>query len=499
MKKASKLYLTLVMVLALGANKIYAQQGFGTDKPNKASVVDLTSATKGLLTPRVALTSTDNFAPISGISAANQHTANSLLVYNTATSGTGTTAVKPGYYYWLKVNASTAGKWVRLATDDQKGNLTVTGGIEFVSGSNGTEKLWADAGIQIANSGVSSDKLANNAVTNTKLADNAVNSAKIENGTVTGSDIAAKTVTAANLDGGAAVQGAVATVGANGVVNYLPLAPASITGKKAITSTAPVKINAGTLVSDAVLADVAITIDNADSTGKSGVVKQAASNPSVNVAADGSLSVNFSQIAGDGLVPNGTGTALNVSANNGISIDTASDKVQLGGSLIKATTITATASNTLAVSGLQTGIASDKVVVADATTGVLKQLKAVMPKFFYMPSIIVPTHSSQFTAINASAGESFTDGTRTGVLNLYERYKAQFGTTGTATQPSSPSAPALPVLPASELHYYVTWYDTVVFQSVSLDAAGKMTYVVKSNADVTVGSFMNIVFAVKEN
>jgi len=489
MKKASKIYLTLVMVLALGADRIYAQQGFGTDKPNKASVVDLTSSTKGLLTPRVALTSTDNFAPISGIAAASQHTANSLLVYNTATAGTGTTAVKPGYYYWLKVNAATAGKWVRFATDDQKGNLTVAGGIEFTTGSNGTEKLWADAGIQIANGGVTSDKLG----------DNSVNSAKIENGTVTGTDIASKTVTAANLDGGAAVQGAVATVGVNGVVNYVPLAPSSITGKKAITATAPVKVNATSSVSDAVLADVAITIDTADNTGKIGVVKQAASNPSVNVAADGSLSVNMNQLAGDGLVANSNGTALNVSANNGISVDAVTDKVQLGGSLVKATTIAASASNTLAVSGLQTGIASDKVVVADATTGVLKQLKAVMPKFFYMPSIIVPTHSSQFTAINASAGESFTDGTRTGVLNLYERYKAQFGTTGTATQPSSPSAPALPVLPASELHYYVTWYDTVVFQSVSLDAAGKMTYVVKSNADVTVGSFMNIIFAVKEN
>ncbi|WCM41140.1 hypothetical protein MG290_09235 [Flavobacterium sp. CBA20B-1] len=208
------------------------------------------------------------------------------------------------------------------------------------------------------------------------------------------------------------------------------------------------------------------------------------------------------------------------SASNGLNAT--NGDVKLGGNLTQNTIITNTSAFDLTLATTNSGSTGklkitglDKTKVqattnSGTTTGVtehllavgsdnvVKALKASMPKFFYMPSIIVPIAASQFTAINATAGESFSDVTRTGILNLYERYKAQFGTVGTATQPSSPSAPSLPVLPASELHYYVTWYDTTVFQSVSLDATGKMTYVVRVGVDVTVGSFMNIVFAVKE-
>lgn len=111
MKKANKINLVL-LALTLSANGLYAQQGFGTEKPNKASVIDMSSTTKGMLIPRVALTSTTNFAPVTGIAAADQHTANSLLVYNTATAGD----VTPGYYYWEKPTVAATGKWVRIAT-----------------------------------------------------------------------------------------------------------------------------------------------------------------------------------------------------------------------------------------------------------------------------------------------------------------------------------------------------------------------------------------------
>jgi len=59
-------------------------------------------------------------------------------------------------------------------------------------------------------------------------------------------------------------------------------------------------------------------------------------------------------------------------ANNGISKN--GDTTQLGGSLNKATTITTTATNTLAVSGLQSGTANDSVVMTNATSGVLRRV-----------------------------------------------------------------------------------------------------------------------------
>jgi hypothetical protein len=135
------------------------------------------------------------------------------------------------------------------------------------------------------------------------------------------------------------------------------------------------------------------------------------------------------------------------------------------------------------------GGANDKVVVADAD-GVLKALKAVMPKFFYMPSVMVPTAANQAT----QEGVTFDNGTRRGTINLYTIYQKQFGT----PVMSSPGATALPVLPATELGFHVTYATSGVFTIESIDAQGVMTYTVSASANVNVGSFINIVFSVKE-
>ncbi|XZF15443.1 hypothetical protein ACTHGU_04855 [Chitinophagaceae bacterium MMS25-I14] len=65
----------------------------------------------------------------------------------------------------------------------------------------------------------------------------------------------------------------------------------------------------------------------------------------------------------------------NLTANNGLT--KTGNNIQLGGALNQATTITTTASNTLAVAGLQSGnLANDSIVVADPATGVLKRVSA---------------------------------------------------------------------------------------------------------------------------
>ncbi len=97
------------------------------------------------------------------------------------------------------------------------------------------------------------------------------------------------------------------------------------------------------------------------------------------------------------------------------------------------------------------------------------------PKFFYMPSVLVNTA---------------TLGVKT--LNLYDIYSAQF------TSPlvkSSGSKGSIPTLPRAQLEYYVTYYDTALLDSITIDANGLMTYNVKGNASDA--SFMNIVFVVK--
>ena len=123
-----KLILSASFAFALLAtSNTFAQQGFGTNKPDKSAAVDIVSSKRGLLIPRVALTSTDSNNLQSGPIANPAH---SLFVYNTATAGSGATAVTPGFYYWERDDASLAGtnwagKWVRFTSTNNERDVIV--------------------------------------------------------------------------------------------------------------------------------------------------------------------------------------------------------------------------------------------------------------------------------------------------------------------------------------------------------------------------------------
>lgn len=106
MKTKNKLIKRSLFILALTlalTTTLDAQVTIGTgDAPNSDALLDLkeqadNSSTKGLLLPRVALSSTTLSTPLS------QHVAG-MTVYNTQTTGD----VTPGYYY------NDGGKWVKL-------------------------------------------------------------------------------------------------------------------------------------------------------------------------------------------------------------------------------------------------------------------------------------------------------------------------------------------------------------------------------------------------
>jgi hypothetical protein len=95
---------TLVLFALIVLSQVSkAQQGFGTNNPDPSTVIDMVGSTKGVLMPRVALSSLIVAAPV--VSPAD-----ALTVFNTATSGSGANAVTPGYYYWSVPQM----KWVRL-------------------------------------------------------------------------------------------------------------------------------------------------------------------------------------------------------------------------------------------------------------------------------------------------------------------------------------------------------------------------------------------------
>jgi hypothetical protein len=68
--------------------------GIGTTAPHSAAILQLQATNKGFLPTQVALSSATSWSPLVGTSV------DGMLVYNTATAGTGQDAVSPGYYYW---------------------------------------------------------------------------------------------------------------------------------------------------------------------------------------------------------------------------------------------------------------------------------------------------------------------------------------------------------------------------------------------------------------
>jgi len=94
----------------------YSQVGVGTTSPDSSAQLDVVSANKGILIPRVLLNGSSDVATIA-------NPKESLLVYNTQTISD----VVPGFYYWNKV------KWVALAS----GGGGLSGTVGIVNGGTG--------------------------------------------------------------------------------------------------------------------------------------------------------------------------------------------------------------------------------------------------------------------------------------------------------------------------------------------------------------------------
>lgn len=188
----------------------------------------------------------------------------------------------------------------------------------------------------------------------------------------------------------------------------------------------------------------------------------------------------------------------NITTNNGITKNATTSEIELGGTLNRPTEITTTATYTLAIAGLQTGTETDKIVVADAATGVLKTVNAAAPKFFYAPSMVMPTVNGP----NLPDHVSYASGVFT--VDLHAVYSNQFGMTGeTAPVKSAVKNPGaitnLPVIAAAELDFFITYFDNTVFDpaTIAVTNSGVLTYQILPTAVVTEKTYMNITFKVK--
>ncbi len=172
MKKIKHLAL-LAFTLTIGAFDATAQNvGIGTPTPDASAQLDITAANKGLLIPRVALTSLTDAVTITA-------PATSLLVYNT----NGAVPGGVGFYYnsgkgsaiWVKLQTGSGSGWGLtgnattdstlnfIGTTDLKplvfrvnngfaGQISTIGGISFGRGANGTTRIAEPGVIAIGDS-----------------------------------------------------------------------------------------------------------------------------------------------------------------------------------------------------------------------------------------------------------------------------------------------------------------------------------------------------------
>ena len=103
-----KKYILLSLIaLCLCKNTLFAQAGMNSNTPDMSSVLDISATNKGLLPPRISLTSTTDGSVVNGGTPAE-----GLLVYNTNSSISGSGSKGVGYYYWQK------GLWKKFATKE---------------------------------------------------------------------------------------------------------------------------------------------------------------------------------------------------------------------------------------------------------------------------------------------------------------------------------------------------------------------------------------------
>ncbi len=108
-------------------------------------------------------------------------------------------------------------------------------------------------------------------------------------------------------------------------------------------------------------------------------------------------------------------------------------------------------------------------------------------RIFYPPSIAID--ASTVSANLAAPGDE--------TKNLYLEYSNQFTLADATTSTSSSGAPStIPIYAPNELYYYVTYYDKDIFDNVSIDANGVMTYDIK-NTPTDDNTIINVVFVVK--
>lgn len=341
----------LLLIFGVCSSTIsYAQVGIGTTTPNSSTMLDVVATNKGVLLPRVELTSSTDATTIV------PHNEVGLLVYNT----TATADIGVGYHFW------DGAKWVAMRDEGLLtgvGNPNTNGttggaGAVYVDESTGdiyvhNGTTWVSASAQETLTSITHDS---NTGTIT-YADENGNDTVLDLNTLVDN---AETVTTITAD---PVAGTITYTDENGNDTVLDL-NTLVVNEETVT----------TLVNNG---DGTYTYTNEDGkTTTFDVTQTAVGDPNTNGTIGTAGDVYVDESTGDVYTHNGT-TWVNqthINANNGLTAT--GNLIQLGGDLIQPTIIGTDATNTLAVTGLQDADMTTNdydIMVVNKTTAVLEK------------------------------------------------------------------------------------------------------------------------------
>ncbi|MBA5791544.1 hypothetical protein H1R17_12730 [Flavobacterium sp. xlx-214] len=398
----------------------------------------------------------------------------------------------------LKADASDAGK---VGVVQSNGtvvyqNISATN----VTGVDLTAADGATATIEVASGGTAAVLIP----TSLRVKAESITSAQIKDGSITGADIADKTITGDKLDAGTGNEGKVPVANADGTVTYQNISSANVDGKNLTAGDGSITVSNGT---GATLVDANVKVTTGGiSTDK--LANNAITTDKIAAGAVESSDIKAGAVTNDKLTA-GTGTDGRVGIANAAGNVTYTDinTVVQGAQKLETVSVGNGITLTPTTNGnttdfnvkLKPGSTGQVLTTQTGTSGVETQWKNLedlgissTPKFFYMPSVVLPTILTD-SRITASGNYTVAAGVFT--VKLYELFKGQF----TSPIKSSSATSTLDefVKVATSYDYFVTYADEAVFTDITLDANGVLTYKVNPNAIIKTGSFMNIVLKVK--
>ncbi|MCU0328892.1 MAG: hypothetical protein MUE53_07870, partial [Chitinophagales bacterium] len=325
----NKLIVLLITLLSIGISNIGLAQvkiGSNPNTINSNAILELESSDKGIILPRVRLTSVFDSVTV------GRHT-EGMYVYNLNQRGTDSTRVVPGIYF------NNGFRWVRvldLFYDQTVGSINVADPIIVIDNTTGV--VTKDFKVSINREQIV-NLVADSIFRNQKFRDS----------------LGQNTVTKDNIT----------KLLQDSTKNVIVFDPAS----GILTSTVNGKVSTTTISGTGGGGTLVDNVTNR--TLINNILKDSTTNQMTFNNATGVLISNVNGKTTQVTLPTSTGGGSNTFSNG---LTNTSGAVTLGGTLTQPTIITANGSNTLSIQGLNQGTKNDSVMVVDASSGVVKRV-----------------------------------------------------------------------------------------------------------------------------